>query len=201
MVRKRPIYLHILPQDSWFFGCTPDIDNHLPVQKNCSILGIKKIRIEGPYSADQWVRPAAIINIFIKNIVDNIVNNMLACLVPMISLEEVALHMNDKGKNRKNEHVKIDRKEQAYRAIKNRIFSGFYMPRQHLVELSLSNDLGVNRMVIRDVLKRLAIEGLVVMESYKGCTVKGISIDEVYQTYQVEAVLEGFAVFLGKATG
>lgn len=95
-----------------------------------------------------------------------------------------------------NENTIKDSKEQAYKIIRDRIFSGFYLPRQRLVEFSLSKDLGVNRMIVRDILKRLALEGLVAMQPYKGCTVKDVSLDDVYQTYQVEAVLEGFAASL-----
>jgi DNA-binding GntR family transcriptional regulator len=90
----------------------------------------------------------------------------------------------------------IEKTEQAYKILKNRIFSGFYLPRQHLVESSLSEDLGVNRMNVREMLKRLALEGLVVTQPYKGCTVADISIQQAYETYQVEAILEGFAAFL-----
>ena len=90
----------------------------------------------------------------------------------------------------------MDKTEQAYKILKDRIFSGFYLPRQHLVESTLSKDLGVNRMIVREMLKRLALEGLVVTQPYKGCTVADISTQQAYETYQVEAVLEGFAAFL-----
>jgi len=105
--------------------------------------------------------------------------------------------MATKGKQRKKGGLSgIERTEQAYKILKNRIFSGFYLPRQHLVESSLSEDLGVNRMTVREMLKRLTLEGLVVTQPYKGCTVAGISIQQAYETYQVEAILEGFAAFL-----
>jgi len=90
----------------------------------------------------------------------------------------------------------IHKAEEAYRILKNRIFSGFYLPKQHLVESTLSEDLGVNRMIVREMLKRLAMEGLVVTQPYKGCTVAEISVQQAYETYQVEAILEGFAAFL-----
>ena len=71
--------------------------------------------------------------------------------------------MATKGKQRKKGGLSgIERTEQAYKILKNRIFSGFYLPRQHLVESSLSEDLGVNRMTVREMLKRLTLEGLVV---------------------------------------
>ena len=90
----------------------------------------------------------------------------------------------------------VKKTDQAYEKLKDRIFSGFYLPREHLVESRLCKDLNVNRMIVRDILKGLAIEGLVVMEPYKGCTVADISIQQVYETYLVEAVLEGYAGFL-----
>ena len=89
-----------------------------------------------------------------------------------------------------------DKTRETYKIIKKRIFSGFYWPQQRLVELELSEDLGVNRMIVREALKRLAIEGLVLTESYKGCKVADISAEQVKEAYQVEAVLEGFAAFL-----
>jgi len=90
----------------------------------------------------------------------------------------------------------MDKTERAYKILKSRIFSGFYLPRQHLVESSLSKDLGVNRMIVRELLKRLALERLVVTQPYKGCSVADVSIQQAYETYQVEAILEGFAAFL-----
>lgn len=80
--------------------------------------------------------------------------------------------------------------------IRDRIFLGHYMPRQHLVESELSKDLGVNRSLVREALKRLIVEGLVITEPYKGCTVAKISVRDAYETFQVEAVLEGFAASL-----
>lgn len=90
----------------------------------------------------------------------------------------------------------MNKTERAYKILKDRIFSGFYLPRQHLVESTISKDLGVNRMIVREMLKRLALEGLVVTQPYKGCTVADISIQRAYETYQAEAILEGFAAFL-----
>ena len=104
--------------------------------------------------------------------------------------------MARKGKQIKNRLSGIDKTEQAYKILRDRIFSGYYLPRQHLVESTLSKDLGVNRMIVREMLKRLALEGLVVTQPYKGCTVADISTQQAYETYQVEAVLEGFAAFL-----
>ena len=90
----------------------------------------------------------------------------------------------------------VHKTSQAYKILRDRIFSGNYLPRQHLVESILSKDLGVNRMAVREMLERLVVEGLVVKQPYKGCRVAEISIQNTYEIYQIEAVLEGFAAFL-----
>jgi DNA-binding GntR family transcriptional regulator len=64
------------------------------------------------------------------------------------------------------------------------------------VESTLCEELGVQRFIIRDVLKRLASERLVVYERYKGCFVAEVSFDEAFDTYQVHAFLEGGAALL-----
>lgn len=93
-------------------------------------------------------------------------------------------------------YAQKDKTRDVYRILKKRIFSGFYWPKQHLVETVLSEDLGVKRTIVREALKHLAIEGLVFTESYKGCKVADISVEQVKEAYQIEAVLEGFAAFL-----
>jgi transposase len=47
-----------------------------------------------------------------------------------------------------------------------------------------------------DYFKLRAVEGLAVSQPYKGCRVADISMQHAYETYQIEAVLEGFAAFL-----
>lgn len=84
----------------------------------------------------------------------------------------------------------------AYKTVRTRIFSGYYFPRQRLIESALCEDLGINRPVVREILKRLVLEGLVVMEPFKGCSVADVSMQDAYETYQVEAALEGFAAYL-----
>ena len=86
--------------------------------------------------------------------------------------------------------------EDVYITLRDRIFSGFYWPRQRLVEATLSEELGVKRPVIREALKRLAMEGLVFSEYYKGTVVAEVSLDEIFQTHQVQAFLEGGAAYL-----
>jgi DNA-binding GntR family transcriptional regulator len=91
---------------------------------------------------------------------------------------------------------RLEGANQAYRTLRSWIFSGYYFPRQRLVESVLCKDLGVNRNVVRDILKNLAAEGLVVTEPFKGCSVADVSMQDAYETYQIQAALEGLAAHL-----
>jgi DNA-binding GntR family transcriptional regulator len=98
-----------------------------------------------------------------------------------------------------NAFTRLERITQTYKTLRSRIFSGYYFPRQRLVESSLCKDLGVKRAVLREILKHLAVEGMVVMEPFKGCSVADVSMHDALETYQIEAALEGFAAYLAIA--
>ena len=51
-------------------------------------------------------------------------------------------------------------------------------------------------MIIRQVLNQLATDGLVAIEPYKGASVAAVSIDQIYETFNVVAMLEGFSAKL-----
>ena len=86
--------------------------------------------------------------------------------------------------------------ERVYKTLKKRIYSGAYWPEQRLLESALAENLGVNRASIREALKLLSMEGLVEMAPYRGSKVSPVSVQLVCESYQVEAVLEGYAAFL-----
>lgn len=92
-----------------------------------------------------------------------------------------------------------NKEEYIYNQLKERIFSGLYWPRQRLIENDLSREFEVGRSRIRAVLGRLRHDNLVSSEPYRGCFVTEVSIEEVFETYQVQAFLEGSAAYL--ATG
>ncbi|MBW2283953.1 MAG: GntR family transcriptional regulator [Deltaproteobacteria bacterium] len=71
-------------------------------------------------------------------------------------------------------------------ALRQEIYSGLRLPRERLVEVSLAETFSVSRMVIRQVLNMLKAEGLVGIEPYKGASVASISIDRIFQNYQVD---------------
>lgn len=67
-------------------------------------------------------------------------------------------------------------------------------PGQRLIERELIEQLGVSRTTVREVLARLAAEGLVTMIPQKGAIVSVLTLEEAADIYQMRALLEGLAV-------
>ena len=80
--------------------------------------------------------------------------------------------------------------------LRKEIYAGQRQPTEHLKEIRLAETYSVSRMIIRQVLGQLATEGLVVIEPYKGASVAVVTIDQIYETYRVVAMLEGFSAKL-----
>jgi len=86
--------------------------------------------------------------------------------------------------------------DKVLRTLRSEIYSGLRLPRERLVENTLAESFSVSRMVIRQVLSQLDSDSLVEIEPYKGATVAAISVDRIYESYQVLSMLEGFAAML-----
>jgi DNA-binding GntR family transcriptional regulator len=73
------------------------------------------------------------------------------------------------------------------------ILEGEYRPDERLVEEQLAERLGVSRTPVRQALTMLEAEGLVEIEPNKGAVVCSFSIEDVWDIYDLRAVLEGYA--------
>lgn len=76
---------------------------------------------------------------------------------------------------------------------RERIRTGQFAPGQRLVESDIIRETGASRHKVRDALQRLATEGLVTIEPFRGASVRSMSWDEVRQIYEARMALEGFA--------
>jgi DNA-binding GntR family transcriptional regulator len=81
----------------------------------------------------------------------------------------------------------------SYHRLRDAIVSGELQPNERLVELDLSERLGIGRTAIRTALVRLASEGLVERERHRGAKVRLVNEDEAAEILQARAVLEGLA--------
>jgi len=77
--------------------------------------------------------------------------------------------------------------------IRERIRAGRYVPGQRLVEADIMRELAASRSRVREALQRLATEGVVTIEEFKGASVRHLSRDEVIQLYRARMALEGLA--------
>lgn len=82
-----------------------------------------------------------------------------------------------------------DFRETLRRAIAN----GEYEPGEKLIERHLTMRYGVGRTGVRDALRHLAAEGIVVLTENRGARVSELSFADALNMYQVRGVLEGLA--------
>jgi DNA-binding GntR family transcriptional regulator len=85
-------------------------------------------------------------------------------------------------------------RERVLEVVRQAILDFKLRPGQRLIERELIEQLGVSRTTVRDVLARLAAEGLVTMIPQKGAIVSVLTPEEAADIYQMRALLEGLAV-------
>jgi DNA-binding GntR family transcriptional regulator len=80
--------------------------------------------------------------------------------------------------------------------LREAILTGQFGPGERLVEPELCRLLGVSRPSLREALRQLEAERLVVITPFKGPAVAKIEWAEAQQIYDVRALLEGQAAYL-----
>ena len=81
-------------------------------------------------------------------------------------------------------------------AIKSGISQGRFVPGQRLVEPDMMREFQVSRGTVREALRRLAAEGFVQVELYRGASIRKMSREEFVELNEIRALLEGFAASL-----
>lgn len=90
----------------------------------------------------------------------------------------------------------MNKQERAYRAIRDRILDGSYGPGYRLVMDALAEELDVSAVPIREAIRRLEAEGLVVYRPNAGAQVAPADAAVWESAMTVLAVLEGYATAL-----
>lgn len=93
------------------------------------------------------------------------------------------------GKRRNGNSEVLDR-------LRHMILLGEYEPSGRLVEEHLARVLEVSRTPVRQALTRLEAEGLVEIVPNKGAIVRKLGLQEVWDVYDLRALLEGHAARL-----
>lgn len=85
-------------------------------------------------------------------------------------------------------------REQVTNAVRQAILDAKLQPGQRLVERELVEGLGVSRATVREALRELEVEGLIVTIPQKGAVVRTLSRSEAADLYEVRAGLESLIV-------
>ncbi len=83
----------------------------------------------------------------------------------------------------------------VYKNIRDGIIEGRYQTGEFLVETRLAEEHGVSRTPVREALKQLELEDLVVSIPNRGVVVQGISQEDIDDIYTIRYLLEGQAAY------
>ena len=84
----------------------------------------------------------------------------------------------------------------VFEHLRNSILNGDLKPWERLMEVQLAEQLGVSRTPVREAIRKLELEGLVVMVARKGAYVADVSVKDILDVLEVRSVLEGLAAAL-----
>ncbi len=80
--------------------------------------------------------------------------------------------------------------------LREAIMQGVYVPGQRLVEVDLVADFSASRGAVREAIRRLAVEGIVVLIPNRGAMVRKLSLKEFGDLFRMREALEGLAARL-----
>lgn len=84
----------------------------------------------------------------------------------------------------------------VFENLREAIVEGRLKPGQRLMEVQLAEQLGVSRTPVREAIRKLELEGLVVMLPRKGAYVANMSLKDLKDVLEIRASLEGLAASL-----
>lgn len=88
----------------------------------------------------------------------------------------------------------LSRRQQVLEILRSEIMTGRYEPGERLIEAAISEELGTSRGPVREALRQLEHEGLVVSVPYRGAVVVDVSDEEVQEVLiPIRLTLESFS--------
>lgn len=92
--------------------------------------------------------------------------------------------------------MKESLREGIYQKIRDNITYGKLSPGERLIEGKLCKEFQTSRTPIREALRQLENEGLIIFERNKGITVSKLSVKQVEEIYNLRCLLESYAAGL-----
>ncbi len=84
-------------------------------------------------------------------------------------------------------------REVVFETISNAICTGVLKPGERLMEINIANELGVSRTPVREAIRKLELEGYVMMIPRRGTYVADVSIHDVYEVFEIRSALDSLA--------
>ena len=91
-----------------------------------------------------------------------------------------------------NEYLPL--RDVVFQTLRQAILRGELKPGERLMEIHLAQKLGVSRTPVREAIRKLELEGLVLMIPRKGAVVAEITISDLEDVLEVRMALEELAV-------
>lgn len=87
-------------------------------------------------------------------------------------------------------------REVIFNTLREAIIVGELKPGERLMEVQLSEKMGVSRTPVREAIRKLELEGLVNMLPRKGAHVADLSVKDIMDVLEVRSTLDGLASML-----
>ncbi|NTV90768.1 MAG: GntR family transcriptional regulator [Clostridiales bacterium] len=84
-------------------------------------------------------------------------------------------------------------REVIFTSLREAIIVGELKPGERLMEVQLAEKMGVSRTPVREAIRKLELEGLVVMLPRKGAHVADLSAKDIMDVLEIRATLDGLA--------
>ncbi|MCF0142328.1 MAG: GntR family transcriptional regulator, partial [Parasporobacterium sp.] len=81
----------------------------------------------------------------------------------------------------------------VFKTLREAIITGDLKPGERLMEIKLANELGVSRTPVREAIRKLELEGLVIMTARKGAEVAPINEKDLKEVLEIRKNLESLA--------
>ena len=81
----------------------------------------------------------------------------------------------------------------VFKTLREAIITGDLKPGERLMEIKLANELGVSRTPVREAIRKLELEGLVIMTARKGAEVAPINEKDLREVLEIRKSLESLA--------
>jgi DNA-binding GntR family transcriptional regulator len=105
--------------------------------------------------------------------------------------------MDERMEKRKLGPIQLDSyqplREVVCETLRDAVRRGILQPGERLMEIQLAEDLGVSRTPVREAIRKLEMEGYVIMMPRRGTYVADLSIRDINEVFEIRTSLESLA--------